>query len=389
MRLLPLLVFWGLWFLSYSTRTVFAPILPLIEDKLSLSHGEAGGLYTSLSIGYALALMIAGRFASRWGHKWIVVSGFMGIGLVFFGLQWAESYLVFHLLFLLLGIATGTYIPGILPIITEMFDYRNWGKAIGFHDSAASFSILGIPILVAVCLKFFSWERILLILGIASLILPAYFWKVSVEPAVDRSRKTSPYLSLLKKRPIWIMGLLWIFASGSSSGIYSVLPLYLIKERGIDLYLANTLLGISRVGGVFVSILSGYLADRYGYRVILAWSLFTTGLSTIGLSLASTLPLIFTTLFLQATFSLFFFPVGMATISRLTPLSDRAMATGIILAIAVIFGSGVNPLLLGVIADHMSFRVGMFCLGVLTTFSSLGVRFLEEQVQPNPTISAT
>ena len=378
MRLLPLFIFWGLWFLSYSARTIFAPILPLIEDKLLLSHGEAGGLCTSLSIGHALALMIAGRFASLWGYKWTVVSGFVGIGLVFLGLQWANSYLVFHLLSFLLGIATGTYLPGILPIITRMYDYRTWGKAFGFHDSAASLSILTIPILVALGLKFFSWERVLLILGVASCILPAYFWRISVEPKKDIPRNTGQYVSLLKRRPIWVMGFLWIFASGSSSGIYSILPLYLIKERGIDLYLANTLLGISRVGGVFVSILTGYLADRYGYRAILKWGLFATGLSTVGLSLASALPLILTMLFLQATFSLFFFPVGMAAISKLTPLSDRAMATGIILSIGVAFGSGVNPLLLGLVADHMSFQVGIFCLGVLTTVSCLGVRLLEE-----------
>ncbi len=379
MRFLPLLVFWGFWFLNYSTRTIFAPILPLIEDKLSLSHGEAGGLYTTLSIGYAFSLMIAGRLASSWGYKRMIAAGFVGAGLVFLCLQWAESYLTFHLLFLLLGLATGTYIPGILPIITGMYDHRNWGKAIGFHDSAASFSILGIPILVAFGLKFFSWEKLLLFLGIASFILPAYFWKVSLEPRPDEVRGVGTYFSIFKMRSIWILGLLWIFASGSSSGIYSVLPLYLIKERGMDLYLANTLLGVSRVGGVFVSVLSGFLADRYGYRKILTFGLLSTGLSTIGLALSSTLPLILATLFLQATFSLFFFPVGMATISRLTSVSDRATATGIILSIGMIFGTGLNPLLIGVVADHLSFRVGIFCLGVLTTFSSLGVRFLKDQ----------
>ena len=69
MKLLPLFIFWCLWFLNFSTRTVFSPILPLIEDHLSLSHGEAGGFFSSLSIGYGLTLLIAGRFASVWGYK--------------------------------------------------------------------------------------------------------------------------------------------------------------------------------------------------------------------------------------------------------------------------------------------------------------------------------
>jgi len=379
MKLLPLFIFCGLWFLNYSTRTIFSPILPLIEEILSISHGQAGGLFTSLAIGYSITLLIAGRFASVWGYKRTVVAGFIGIGLVFLGLQWVENYVTFHILFFLIGIATGTYIPSILPIITDMYDYRHWGKAIGLHDSAASLSIFSIPILVAFGLHFLSWRRLLLVLGAASLLLPIYFWKVSTEPRPETGQQRRPVSELFNKKTLWIMGLLWIFASGSSSGVYSILPLYLIKERGIDFHFANTLFGISRVGGIFISILSGFLADRYGYRTVLILSLFTTGLSTVGLSLSSTLPLILTTLLLQATFSLAFFPAGLAALSNLTPLSERSTVVGVTLSIGMIFGTGFTPFVLGIIADHLSFQVGILWLGILTTFSCLGVRLLGEK----------
>lgn len=378
MKLLPLFIFWCLWFLNFSTRTVFSPILPLIEDNLSLSHGEAGGFFASLSIGYGLTLLIAGRFASVWGYKKMVVTGFIGTGLVFIALQWAESYFAFHMLFFLLGIATGTYLPSILPIITETYEYKYWGKAIGFHDSAASVSFFSIPILMTSGLHFLPWRRLILILGIASLLLSIYFWRVSIEPKQETSQEDSHYIDLFKRKTVWIMGLLWIFATGSCLGIYSVLPLYLIKERGIDLYVANNLFGVSRVGGVFVSILIGFLIDRYGYQTILKWSILMTGLATISLSLSTTLSQISITLILQATLSLAFFPVGLAAISKLTPLSERSMATGVIVSIGVIFGLGGTPFLLGVIADHLNFKVGILGLGILTTFSSFGVRFLKE-----------
>jgi len=378
MKLLPLFIFWCLWFLNFSTRSAFSPILPLIEDSLSLSHGEAGGLFTSYSIGYSATLFVTGRFGSVWGYKRMVIFGFICIGLVFIALQWAERYSTFHILFLLLGAASGTYLPSILPILTETYDYRHWGKAIGLHDSAASFSIFAIPVLVAFGLHFLSWRRLLLILGIASLLLPIYFWKVSVEPKKEASRQESHTIDLFKKKSVWIMGLLWIFAAASCLGIYSILPLYLIKERGIDLYLANTLFGISRVGGIFVSISMGFLTDRYGYQTMLKWSLLMTGLTTISLSLSCTLPLILITLTLQATFSLAFFPVGLAAISKLTSLSERSMAIGVIISIGVIFGMGGTPFLLGVIADHLNFKVGILGLGILTTFSSFCVRFLKE-----------
>ncbi len=67
------------------------------------------------------------------------------------------------------------------------------------------------------------------------------------------------------------MGLLWIFSSASSLGIYFILPLYLIKERGMDFGFANTLLGISRSAGVIVPVMVGFMTDRYGFQAILKW----------------------------------------------------------------------------------------------------------------------
>jgi len=378
MRILPLFIFWCLWYLNFSTRTIFSPILPLIEDSLLLSHGKAGGLFISLSIGYSLALLATGRLTLAWGYRRTVAIGFWGVSLVFFGFQFAESYVSFHLLFFLLGIATGTYIPSILPIITETYESRNWGKAIGFHDSAASFSIFSIPILMVYGLQFFSYKIPLLLLGIVSLIFPLFFWKVSVEPKKEPPQKGESYTGLFKKRTIWIMILFWILSSASSMGVYSILPLYLIKERGIDFDLANNLLGISRAGGMAVPILIGFLVDRYGYRTILFLSLLMTGLSTIALSLSSPLSLIFISLTLQAVLSLGFFPVALATISKLAPLSSRSMVLGVIMSVGVGFGMGVTPFLLGLTADHFNFRVGIFWLGVLTSLSSLSVHFLKE-----------
>jgi len=55
------------------------------------------------------------------------------------------------------------------------------------------------------------------------------------------------------------------------------------------------------------------------------------------------------------------------------------MATGVVIAIGVIFGMGGTPFFLGLIADRFSFQIGIFLVGVLTTLSSLAVRFLKER----------
>jgi fucose permease len=54
------------------------------------------------------------------------------------------------------------------------------------------------------------------------------------------------------------------------------------------------------------------------------------------------------------------------------------MATGVIISIGMIFGVGLVPFLLGLIADHLNFQFGILGLGVLTALSSLMVRFIRD-----------
>jgi MFS family permease len=109
------------------------------------------------------------------------------------------------------------------------------------------------------------------------------------------------------------------------------------------------------------------------------WGLWFLSFSTRTI-FSPILPLILTTLILQATVSLAFFPAGLAAISKLTPLSERSMAIGVTVSIGMIFGMGLTPFILGLIADHQSFQVGILWLvGILTTISSLGVRLLGKE----------
>ncbi len=378
MKFLPLLLFWFLWFTIYSTRSTFSPILPLIEDSLFLSHGEAGGLFTSLAVGSSITLILCGRLASWWGYKKTVFAGFLGTSLVLFALQWADTYVAAHVLFFLLGVASGSYLPSILPIITDTYDHKHWGKAIGFHDSAASLSIFSVPILAAFGLRFLQWKELLLILGVLSLALSFPFWAIAHEPGQNTSRLEPSYSEIVKERTLWIIGILWIFSTACCAGIYAIIPLYLVRERHMQLYLANTLFGISRVGGVFVSILIGYLTDRCGYKKMLTYTILITGLTTIALSLANNVSLIMGTLVVQATVSIAFFPVGMAAVSKLTPLRNRSTVLGLTMSMGSVFGMGMTPFLLGITADHFSFGVGILVLGVLTSLSSLAIPLLRE-----------
>ena len=53
--------------------------------------------------------------------------------------------------------------------------------------------------------------------------------------------------------------------------------------------------------------------------------------------------------------------------------------TGVILGLSILFGTGLAPFLLGTIADHYNFQVGILAVGIVTTLSSLLVGLLKER----------
>jgi NNP family nitrate/nitrite transporter-like MFS transporter len=307
-----------------------------------------------------------------------VVFGFVSAGVALCLLQWADTYFALSVIFLLMGLTLGNYIPSILPILTEMVDQKHWGRAIALHDSGASFAMFAAPLLAALGLHFLSWKGVYLVLGMACFLLPIYFWRMASEPRQHAARETARYADVFRKKIVWVMGLLWIASNMFCNSIFAILPLFLVKERGVAFDYANTLIGISRCGGIFVTILFGFLADRFGIRRILTLSIFATGLSTVAIALVHSIPFLLVILVFQATVSLAFFPLALAAVSKLTSPAERSTVTGVVLSIGVVFGSGVSPFLLGVIADHLSFQVGILGVGVVTTVSCLLVRLLRE-----------
>lgn len=69
MKKFLLLLFWCLWFFNFSSRTMFSPLLPLLEKDLGISHTLAGSFFFFLSVGNTFSLIMAGWVAACIGPK--------------------------------------------------------------------------------------------------------------------------------------------------------------------------------------------------------------------------------------------------------------------------------------------------------------------------------
>jgi len=128
------------------------------------------------------------------------------------------------------------------------------------------------------------------------------------------------------------LGFIFSVAIGSGLGLYTMMPLYLVSEVGLDREVANTVTGFSRVPGIALIFLAGAFADRIGYRRSLAISLTATGALTVLLGAAQGRVLTPILLLLQAPASVCFFPVAYSLLSTMFPLAQRGLAVSLVTA---------------------------------------------------------
>ncbi len=367
--LLFLLFLWFVWFVNMGVRIIFAPVLPLIEDEFLVSHARASSIFIFMSIGYSLSTFLSGFYAGRFGYKRSIAFSLGLSAALCLLMPFIKAFSFLYLFGLVFGVSIGVYVPAAIPLITEYFADKHWGKAIAMHDSGAPISIFCTPFIVLLLLHFVSWRGIFPVFGAVLLVNLITFWLTTDEVRVARPGQTM-FGSLIKSGSLWIMVALFVFGAGANLGVYSIIPLYLTKELSLSVGYANTLLGISRFGGIFVALAAGFIVDRLNLKRALWFILFATGILTFLLGLAP-VGFVGPLLFLQAIAVTGFFPLAFVAIARIFDRETRSMATGLIMTLSMISGAGLMPYLLGLSGDLLSFRFGITVLGILVSLSSM------------------
>jgi NNP family nitrate/nitrite transporter-like MFS transporter len=374
--LLFLLFLWFIWFTNFTIRIVFAPILPLVEDEFMVNHAQASSIFIFLSAGYGVAVIVSGLFSGKFGYKKSIILSLLLLGLVAFLIPLVHKFFLLYLFAFVLGFSVGFYLPSAIPLITEYYSEKNWGKAIAIHDTGASSAIFATPFIALFLLQFFPWRWIFVVFGCIYVACSIAFCFVSTEVKINNPPK-AVFNDLIKIKSLWLMAIIWVFGAGANLGIYSIVPLYLTKELQLNIGYANIILGVSRLGAVAVAIACGFLIDRFNLKKIMFLVMIITGVLTIIMGLVS-VRYIGIVLFLQAFFVTAFFPVGLVAIAKTFNREMRSLATGIILALAIAFGGGIIPYLLGVSGDLYSFRLGITILGIFVGLSSTLIFHLKE-----------
>jgi NNP family nitrate/nitrite transporter-like MFS transporter len=373
----PLLFLVGIFFLNFLSRIILSPLMPTVEGDLKIGHDEAGALFLLISLGYCLGLLASGFVSSRFQHRRTILLSSIAVGGALMVVSISHNLWGIRFGLILVGMAAGLYLPSGIATVTELVRPEHWGKAIAIHELAPNLSFFLAPFLAEALLELSSWREVVMLTGLTSMAAGAVFAFFGKGGAFPGETPNSRILrTILGERSFWIMIALFSLGIGASFGVYTMMPLYLVAEKGMDRPWANTLVGLSRVSTLGFSILSGWVTDRIGPKKTLLGVFMTTGIVTILLGLVSGSWIILA-IFLQPMVATAFFPPGFAALSKMGSKQIKNVAVSLTMPVGFLLGGGVIAAGIGIMGKMGSFSLGISLFGGLLFLGVLLVRYLK------------
>jgi MFS transporter, CP family, cyanate transporter len=354
----------GLFLAALSLRPQLVgigPLIPRIQDSLSISHAVAGLLVTIPVLCMGLFAPPAAHLSARIGSRAALGASVALIGA--FGLARAVVPGAAALLLLTFPVGIGMGLAGaLMPVaVKEHFAHRpafaTGIYAVGINVGSTVSAPLAVPLAHATN----GWRGTLLVYsGLSALLPPLWFLLTRGEPRHGPTRLPQfrlPWRSLLA----WRLVAIFAFLSMTYYGINAWLP-DAFQERGWNESTAGSLLGVVNGCQIAAAFVVPWLSDRHGHR-----RLYLVGAAA--LMGASLLGVIFLPAAGWAWAALVGFGGGALFALTLTlPLdvargpAEVAAVAGMMLGVGYTIGSA-SPFLLGAVRDTSgSFRDALWVL---------------------------
>lgn len=363
----PILFLAAIFYVTFVSRIVLGPLLPVLESEFGLGHGAAGSLFLGLAVGYAGGLLGSGVISARLNHRRTITLSSLAVGVTLLYLAGSSSVAGLRVGLTVLGLSAGFYLPSGVATLTDQVSEPHWGKALAIHEFAPNLAYITAPLLAEALLRFVSWRGVLAVLGILALLLGILFrvWGLG-SAGLGTPPRGDTMWELARDPSLWILAALFVVGTGTTAGIYLMLPLFLVNEIRLDRELANTLIGLSRVSGLVIVFFSGWITDRIGPRRALGVYLTATGVLTFTLGLLRGPVLTPALVFLQSMASVGFHPAGFSLVSLLFAPRLRNLALSLVMVLGFLVGVGLLPTGIGYFAEAFSFSAAICIAGLVT-----------------------
>jgi FSR family fosmidomycin resistance protein-like MFS transporter len=333
---------------------MFAPLLPLLIPQLDLSLKTVGVLAMCYQLASSVSQLAFGTIADRWRPRVLLMGGPILSVVVLSAIGASTSVTMLGAVLLLGGLGGAAFHPPAAALVHAVSGDRK-GLAMSTHISGGSLGFSVAPLLFAPAVVALgrSWAWLVALPGLLALV---YTLRLIRRVHIPKKHGGAGWANLRPyAKPLALLYAIVVLRTLTANSLSVFLPV-LLTRQGMSVSEASAAVSfylfVSTVGG----FLGGPLADSYGARRVIIWSLvaavpfllagqLTSGwtltllVSIGGFLLQSTLPV-------NVTFGQQIAPVSAATVSSL--MMGFAWGVGSLLAPVV-----------GVLGDTLGLQVAL------------------------------
>ncbi len=334
-----------------------------------LSAAQGGFLVAAFTISSSLLQPLFGILSDRKSYRWLIFCGtaWMTILLSLMGLT--HNYLLLFTLAMLAGLGTAAFHPQASKMVAQCSgSQKSFAQAVFIAAGNVGWALTPLCFVPLVNHYGMSVSPYFIIPG---LFISLLLWIISRNRTftVTESKAKAPIWSTLKEHRHELTRILLIVAlrSLTYSSLIAFLPLYL-KEHHVPLVTSSRMLSFMLFTGSIGGLVGGFLADKYGRRLVLITSLTLTT------------PLYILFLITQGWASIFFLGIAgaclLATFSVTVTAAHKVIRNnaGLASGLTLGFGQGIGGLgvgIMGIVADTAGFDITIYCLIALPLLASL------------------
>jgi len=345
-------------------------LMPFVQPDLRLTNTNVGMLASALSLTWAVAGFLIGRYSDRTGRrKSIIVAATIAFSAFSFVSGIATTFVMLFGARLLMGFAEGGVLPISQSLTASELVPAHRGLAMGMMQNFGS-NALGsslAPLLLVAIAATWGWRHAFFISALPGLVSAALIWiliKESAAPAcyVDaRGRLT--VAAALAERNIRLCAVISALLVSHAVIGWAFMPLFLTRVRAFDpraMGLMMAVLGVSAsVGGFVIPAIS----DRFGRKPIMIIVPVVSLALPIGALYFNGPHWLLAAIFFIGWSLNSLFPIVMATIpSETVDARHTATVLGLVMAAGEVLGGVLGPFGAGAAADHFGLQAPLWIM---------------------------
>lgn len=266
----------------FAVWTLFSIVGIQIKQDLGLSDTQFGLLVATPVLTGSISRIFLGLWAERFGGRAIFPLQMLVTAVAVWLMTTVETYEMFLLVALGLGLAGGSFIVGV-SYVSRWFKSEEQGTALGVFGAGnvgAAVTNFAAPFLVVAL----GWEVTAQIYA-AALALTAVLFYVFAKTDPVHSRRVATglppttladQLAPLKNVQVWRFSIYYFFVFGAFVALASFLPRYYVGAYGLELTTAGVLAGLYSLPGSVFRALGGFMSDKYGARFVIYLTFFVS-----------------------------------------------------------------------------------------------------------------